>query len=219
MAEDAELVARAESGDLNSQRALALLYEIGIQFEADQEKALHWWIKAAENGDKLAQFSVSEILRQDEFRQNPEKLEKWQKRCSKFSLGQYSSSEIKQLKNRVLIIDDARFQRDLLAQVCEMKGFEAVHAESGEEALKKAAEFPDIQLVFLDLVMPKMNGVQFLKLIRKMQLLEGVPVVVISQSVSRNVALQLKELKINSFLAKPVTPHQIDVFLNAVKTS
>ena len=66
MVTDKELIEKAEAGDVNSQRALALLYEIGLEFEMDMEKSLLWWIKVAETGDKLALLSVSEILQQDE---------------------------------------------------------------------------------------------------------------------------------------------------------
>ena len=82
MITDKELIEKAEAGDVNSQRALALLYEIGLDFEMNLERSLHWWVKVAETGDKLALFSVSEILQQDEFKNDPEKLKKWTDRKS-----------------------------------------------------------------------------------------------------------------------------------------
>ena len=100
-----------------------------------------------------------------------------------------------------------------------MKGLETILASTGEEALKFAVEYPDIKLVFLDLAMPKMNGVQFLKTIRKMKVLEGVPVIIVSQNVSKQIVLELKKLKINSFIAKPASPGQIEKYLTSYNIS
>jgi len=69
---------------------------------------------------------------------------------------------------RVLIVDDAAFMRKLLRNILFNGGFDiAGEAENGKQAVEMYKQLkPD--LVFLDIVMPEMNGIETLKAIKKM---------------------------------------------------
>jgi len=68
---------------------------------------------------------------------------------------------------RVLIVDDAAFMRKLLRNILFNGGFDiAGEAENGKQAVEMYKQLkPD--LVFLDIVMPEMNGIEALKAIKK----------------------------------------------------
>lgn len=67
---------------------------------------------------------------------------------------------------KILIVEDEEIMRKALAEALGGAGFEAVQAGDGEEGLQKAlAEHPDMMLV--DIMMPKMDGITMLKEIRK----------------------------------------------------
>ena len=66
---------------------------------------------------------------------------------------------------RVMVIDDDRIQRAVAAQALKSAGHEVLEAVDGAQGLDKArAEFPD--LIICDVVMPGMNGFEFVQALR-----------------------------------------------------
>jgi CheY-like chemotaxis protein len=83
-------------------------------------------------------------------------------------------------KIKILIVDDEADFRQLLKFWLESKGYAVVTADNGEESLKKTKEEnPD--LIFMDLRMPVMDGVEAIKQIRQFN--QEVPIIVISAFV------------------------------------
>lgn len=80
----------------------------------------------------------------------------------------------------VLIIDDDEDLRDALADLLARKGYEVLCARNGREALALLAEYPNPCLVLLDLVMPVMDGWQFLSAVQTDPVLSGLSVVIVS---------------------------------------
>jgi len=68
-------------------------------------------------------------------------------------------------RGKVLIVDDERRIRGLLKDIVEGQGYEAVSVQSGEKALEEL-EKQDFDLIFLDLVLPGLNGVDVLRAIK-----------------------------------------------------
>lgn len=69
-------------------------------------------------------------------------------------------------EKRVLVVDDEEQIRDVLKEAFTMQGYEVATAESGEEALKIMRQNP-CWVLFLDLNMPGMNGIELCREIRK----------------------------------------------------
>lgn len=85
------------------------------------------------------------------------------------------------MKCRILIVEDERAIRDTYKFVLEDEGYEVVTAENGKDALAqlKSGGVPP-QLILLDLMMPVMNGREFLAARRLDPALAGIPVVAIT---------------------------------------
>jgi len=58
----------------------------------------------------------------------------------------------------VMIVDDSISLREMIAEMLRKSGVEVISAENGEDALKKIGDINHLDLVVLDIVMPKMNG-------------------------------------------------------------
>ena len=85
----------------------------------------------------------------------------------------------------ILVIDDAALARELIAKFLEHEGFRAITAKNGREGWAMMYhEKPD--LILLDLMMPEMDGVQFLSMLRRSPLWKDVPVVVLTGADDRD---------------------------------
>ncbi|MBF0487378.1 MAG: response regulator [Nitrospirae bacterium] len=84
---------------------------------------------------------------------------------------------------RVLVVDDDEAARKFLTIALEQKGYIVLTAADGEEGVKKATEGnPDI--VILDIMMPKKNGISALQDIRGKKETRDIPVIILSSALS-----------------------------------
>ena len=114
---------------------------------------------------------------------------------------------------RILIIEDQQYVLSLLADAVRMQGHEVIVAGGGKEGLDLIdREHPDA--VFLDIVMPELDGVEVLRRIR--QRLPELPVVVISGGASAEQREDLRCLGVTDFVEKPLLLAQIQQTLSNV---
>jgi two-component system nitrogen regulation response regulator NtrX len=126
------------------------------------------------------------------------------------------------LKPRILIIDDEAGIRDTLRMILEYEGYEVLQAATGQDGLRIVErEAPD--MVFLDIKMPGMDGLEVLQKLR--HLVDQTPIVVISGHVeqggaSSTEAAQAIKLGARDFIEKPPTQDRILVTVrNALDSS
>lgn len=103
---------------------------------------------------------------------------------------------------RVLVIDDSMTIRKTLRALLEKEGLSVHLAESGEEGLTVLGEKP-FDLVFLDILLPGMSGFSVLRELRRMKLLEHMPVVMISGNPQATEQFFLERIGADDFLPKP----------------
>ena len=103
---------------------------------------------------------------------------------------------------RILIVDDEPFNVDLLEQELELIDCETASAPDGRKALQILALQP-IDLILLDVVMPKLDGVSVLKQIKADPELRHIPVIIISASSDLDRVARCIELGAEDYLPKP----------------
>ena len=110
-------------------------------------------------------------------------------------------------KNTLLIVDDLEMNRAILSNIFKKK-YEIVEVASGIEALECIRENSNkIVSILLDLVMPEMNGIEVLKMMKSEQLAEGVPVFIITADNSEEVMYEAYELGVKDIIEKPFVPY------------
>jgi CheY-like chemotaxis protein len=89
----------------------------------------------------------------------------------------------------ILLVDDDLGILDTFKLILEMEGYRVATAENGYEAMKYLQAHPSPRLILLDLMMPEMDGLEFLNLQRKNPELSKIPVVVMSAhaNLKRNI--------------------------------
>jgi CheY-like chemotaxis protein len=104
-------------------------------------------------------------------------------------------------KFKVLYVEDHPAQRDILAQMLELNGFEVAVAGDGLEGVEKTHSwFPD--LILMDLRMPKMDGFEAIKVIRTTD--SDIPIIAISAWASAKHKERAIEAGANEHFTKPV---------------
>jgi len=108
------------------------------------------------------------------------------------------------MKNRILVADDAKFMRKLLAKILEEGGYEVVaEAETGSDAIALYERIkPD--LVTMDLVMPDMSGIDAIKEIVSRD--PKARIVVVSAMGQQSLVSEAMSAGARDFVVKPFHP-------------
>ncbi|MCY1004670.1 response regulator [Nannocystis pusilla] len=83
----------------------------------------------------------------------------------------------------ILIVEDDRDIRDVLAEILAEEGYQVLVAEDGADGLRRLAEGPQPDLILLDLMMPRMDGYQFREEQRKNPDWSAIPLVLLTAGV------------------------------------
>jgi CheY-like chemotaxis protein len=106
------------------------------------------------------------------------------------------------LDKTILIVDDEADVRNTLSEALELDGYKTIVVSGGRDALKvlKGPEKPS--LIFLDLMMPEMDGFEFIRTRDLNSEMVGIPIVVIS--ASGRLDTKLAGCNVKGYLKKPI---------------
>lgn len=113
----------------------------------------------------------------------------------------------------ILIVDDSATNQILMEAILKEEGYETLTAFGAREAFK-IIEKQKPTLVVLDLMMPEVNGFDFLKQIKSIEKYSGIPIVVVSAINSNETAEECLTLGAKYFFSKPI---EIPLFLKKIK--
>lgn len=114
----------------------------------------------------------------------------------------------------ILVVDDRDSNLQIVGQLLETAGYHAMPAMSGEQALARAQARPP-DLVLLDLLMPKMNGVETCKRLRALPRLADVPIIFLTASAERESLSEAFAAGAVDYVTKPFV---VEELLARVKT-
>ncbi len=105
---------------------------------------------------------------------------------------------------KVLIVDDDFINRKLLQTLLKKNPevSEIIEAENGSDALDKLKKDDSINLILLDIMMPIVDGIEFLKIFRSDMSTAHIPVIVLSTDDSRKT--EVFDNGANDFMRKPI---------------
>ncbi|MED5075200.1 response regulator, partial [Anoxybacillus geothermalis] len=110
------------------------------------------------------------------------------------------------MEKKILVVDDEQPIVTLLAYNLEKAGFQAVAAYDGEEALAKvASEQP--ALIILDLMLPKLDGVEVCKRLRQQQIMT--PILMLTARDDEFDKVLGLELGADDYMTKPFSPREV----------
>lgn len=109
--------------------------------------------------------------------------------------------------NKILVVDDSKLMHKVYEVM--LRQYPVVYAGDGEDALDRLDENPDVDLVLLDINMPKMNGLEFLDELRDRGKLNKLPVIIISTEGREEDTQRGLEAGAVAYIKKPFRSEEI----------
>jgi CheY-like chemotaxis protein len=102
-------------------------------------------------------------------------------------------------ESTVLIVEDDDAIREIIHQSLEFEGYQTLLASNGSEALNILCEGKKVCLILLDMMMPLMNGWEFLKEYQNKESIRHIPVIILTA-----FNIEKKDLPVVAILKKPI---------------
>jgi two-component system chemotaxis response regulator CheY len=106
---------------------------------------------------------------------------------------------------RALVVEDSKTIRMILCEYLRKMGMQVVEAADGREALERLKEMSPPDLVLVDWNMPVMNGIDFIRAVRELQIYDPLPLIMVTtNSESEHVGTAM-DAGANEYIQKPCT--------------
>lgn len=106
----------------------------------------------------------------------------------------------------ILVVDDEQEIADLVEIYLTNDGFEVMKASDGEECLKKLEEHPEIRVIILDVMMPKMDGMETCRRIRRNS---NIPIIMLSAKTADMDKILGFGTGVDDYVTKPFNPLEL----------
>jgi two-component system chemotaxis response regulator CheY len=110
------------------------------------------------------------------------------------------------MSKHIMIVDDSKTIRNLLAFVIKSEGFKVTTAEDGLDGLEKLYSMDPVDLIVSDVNMPRMDGFTFIKTLREQEAYRDVPIIVLSTEGKENDIATGMNVGANMYMVKPAEP-------------
>lgn len=118
----------------------------------------------------------------------------------------------------ILIVDDSSSMRAVIKKIIKLSGFdvgEYLEASDGEEAIGILKD-EWVDVVLTDINMPKMNGLELIKEMKKGEIFKSIPVVMVTTEGSKQKMKESLNLGAQGYIKKPFLPEDIKKTLNNI---
>lgn len=113
------------------------------------------------------------------------------------------------MSKKILVVDDSPTVRSLHSFILKSRQYEVVPASNGVEAIEKLYSNKDIVLAIVDINMPKMDGIQFVKIIRQEEEYRDLPVIMVTSEEEEQDRKKGIEAGANIYMIKPTQPEAL----------
>lgn len=120
----------------------------------------------------------------------------------------YSSNIIQMPAPTILAVDDNEANLKLVSVLLEDMGIEVIPAESGPQALLKLEQH-DIDMIFMDIQMPGMNGLEATQLIRQKKTSKELPIIALTAHAIADEKDKILQVGMNDYQTKPINNDQL----------
>ncbi len=120
---------------------------------------------------------------------------------------------------KVLVVDDSALIHQMYKMVLMRYKCDIIDALNGQDGLDKLAKNPDINLVLLDINMPVMSGLEFIKKFKELGKYEHIPVVIVSTEGKEEDTMRGLSLGAKGYVKKPFQPSDLHSLIEKLHPS
>jgi two-component system chemotaxis response regulator CheY len=110
---------------------------------------------------------------------------------------------------RALVIDDSKAMRAILRRILRELGYEVLEAGNGREGLECLRKFGAVDLALVDWNMPEMNGLDFLRAVRKQRTYDAMPTMMVTMETEMEEMTEALRMGASEYVMKPFTKEVI----------
>ncbi len=121
--------------------------------------------------------------------------------------------------NKVLVIDDSALIHQMYKMVLMRYRCQIVDAMNGQDGLDKLSKNPDVNLILLDINMPVMNGIEFIKKVKETDKYNAIPIVMVSTEGKEEDTLRGLALGAKGYVKKPFQPSDLHNLIEKIYPS
>ncbi|MFZ4855408.1 MAG: response regulator [Desulfuromonadaceae bacterium] len=181
------------------ERRIPVIIHTGRELTHEDEKRLHHYagsiiIKGAKSHERLLN-EVTLFLHLVETSLDPDK---------QHMIRSTLDRETQLAGKKILIVDDDMRNIFSLSSVLSEKEIVIFEAENGCEALKQLDQFPDIDLVLMDIMMPEMDGYEAMRAIRKDSRFKALPIIALTAKAMKGDREECLKAGASDYIPKPV---------------
>ncbi len=107
---------------------------------------------------------------------------------------------------KILVVDDSRIMRNILKNILKESNIDEnsiIEAQDGREALN-IVQKEDIKIILLDWNMPKLNGVELVKIIRSDENLKHIPIIMVTSEAAKYNVMEAITAGVTDYIVKPI---------------
>lgn len=118
---------------------------------------------------------------------------------------------------KVLVVDDFPTMRRIVKTLLKQNGFtNFIEAEDGEEAYETLKKNPDIEFIVSDWNMPKMTGIEFLKVVRADPKFKHLPFLMVTAEAEKENIIEAVKSGVSNYVVKPFTGQTLSEKLSKI---
>jgi two-component system chemotaxis response regulator CheY len=114
---------------------------------------------------------------------------------------------------KVLVVDDSALIHQMYKMVLMRYKCDIIDALNGQEGLDKLVKNPDVNLILLDINMPLMNGLEFIKKVKDLGKYDNIPIIIVSTEGKEEDTMRGLTLGAKGYVKKPFQPSDLHTLI------
>jgi two-component system chemotaxis response regulator CheY len=114
---------------------------------------------------------------------------------------------------KVLVVDDSALIHQMYKMVLMRYKCDIIDALNGQDGLDKLAKNTDINLILLDINMPLMNGLEFIKKVKELGKYDHIPIIIVSTEGKEEDTMRGLSLGAKGYVKKPFQPSDLHTLI------